>query len=104
MTMSRSATILYAMLFVTSLVIRDVALGFIFNPVTTFVFAEIHNEKETSEKGGKEGGKEIDEYRFPALHLHTRDLILSASGIPASYTPYYPSVITEVQGRPPEFV
>lgn len=102
--MSRNATILYALLFTCSLVIRDVALGIFFNPVTTFVFAELHSEKESSEKGAKEGAKEIDEYRIPFLHTLAAQPAYTSSGIPASATPYYPSVIAEVQGRPPEFI
>ena len=100
--MSRRATIVFALLFAGSLVIRDVALGLIFSPITTFVFAEMHNEKESSEKGAKEGAKESDEFRLPSIHAHSvcNACVKSAFHIPDP--PFYASVISEVQGRPPE--
>lgn len=102
--MSKRATILFALLFAGSLIFRDVAFGLFFNPLTTSIFAELHNEKETSEKGGKEGAKEMDEFRIPFIVLHLKDTLLSASSLIRTHSFFYPSVITEVQGQPPEII
>lgn len=100
--MSGRSIVIYSLMFAASLIIRDIALGLIFSPITTFVFAEIHNEKETSEKEAKEGAKEIDEYRLPFNHLHLHFASETTASLPHADVSFYPSVIAEVQGRPPE--
>jgi len=102
--MSGRAVVIYSLLFAGSLIIRDLALGLVFSPISTFVFAEMHNEKEANEKGGKEGAKEIDEYKLPLNHLHLHFASETTASLPHADPSFYPSVIAEVQGRPPELV
>lgn len=100
--MSKATTLFCVILFTGSVVMRDVALSFFLDPLTTLVSAEIQHEKESTEKEGKEGHKEKDEHKIQCSLLILSELTGLSFHSLTDNPNLYNSIPGDVAVRPPE--
>lgn len=100
--MSRKVTLFCVILFTGSLAVRDIALAFFLSPITTFVSAEMHQEKETSEKGEKQGNKEKDESKIHSFFASSHAFDVQYGKPQFTHADAYRPIVQEVISPPPK--